>query len=88
VLILEIARPRSRLALALTRWYFRTAVPWITRLGTGSPDAERLTRYYWDTIAECAPPERVVQALSAGGFREVRRRVFAGILNEYEGTRP
>jgi len=43
VLILEISRPASRLGLALARLYLKRLVPLVTRVGTGSADAQRLT---------------------------------------------
>jgi hypothetical protein len=55
---------------------------------TRNQHATMLSRYYWDTIAECVPPESIVDALERSGFVDVRRRVFAGLMSEYTGTRP
>jgi demethylmenaquinone methyltransferase/2-methoxy-6-polyprenyl-1,4-benzoquinol methylase len=87
VLLLEITRPASPLVLRLLRWYMEGVVPRLTRLLTRSEDAERLTRYYWETIAECVPPATILDALSAAGFGNVRRRTFGGLLSEYQAVR-
>lgn len=88
VLILEISRPRSRAALTLTRWYLRIVLPRAVRIGTGSPDAERLMRYYWDTIAACVPSDVIVAALERAGFHDVTHVPFAGVFSEYRATKP
>lgn len=86
-LVLEISRPRSRPAYWATRFYMRTVVPFVTRVGTGSQPAVRLMEYYWDTIENCVPPETILDALSQAGF-EARRNVFGALLSEYVATRP
>jgi demethylmenaquinone methyltransferase / 2-methoxy-6-polyprenyl-1,4-benzoquinol methylase len=86
VLLLEVTRPASRLGLALARGYFGSILPLVTRIGTGSRDAARLMRFYWDTIAHCVPALAVVTALEAAGFSDVTRHVEHGILTEYTGT--
>ena len=88
VVVLEISRPRSRAALLLVRFYLKTVVPLLTRVGTGSPPAARLMEYYWDTIEQCVPPEAITGALRAAGFADVERRVTGGILSEYAGRKP
>jgi demethylmenaquinone methyltransferase / 2-methoxy-6-polyprenyl-1,4-benzoquinol methylase len=87
VLILEISRPESPAALRVARWYFRGLVPWITRRLTRSGDAALMTRYYWDTIAECVPPPVIVGALRATGFQDVTQRAEVGIFMVYSGVR-
>jgi demethylmenaquinone methyltransferase/2-methoxy-6-polyprenyl-1,4-benzoquinol methylase len=88
LLVLEISRPRSALGQWFIRVYLETVLPLITRLSTGSAQAELLMRYYWDTIAECVPPETILSVLQASGFVEVRRRVRAGLFSEYVGAKP
>jgi demethylmenaquinone methyltransferase/2-methoxy-6-polyprenyl-1,4-benzoquinol methylase len=78
VLILEISRPASRLGLGLARLYLKRLVPFVTRVGTGSTDAQRLMDYYWDTIEHCVPPEAIVDAMRRSGF-EATRRVQGGL---------
>jgi demethylmenaquinone methyltransferase/2-methoxy-6-polyprenyl-1,4-benzoquinol methylase len=87
LLILEIRQPASRVARAVCRWYLGAVVPRLTRVATGSVDAERLTRYYWETITACVPPESVVAAL-ARRFTGVACRTYGAVLTEYEGVRP
>lgn len=88
VLVLEISRPRGALAARVLRSYLVHVVGRLTRVGTGSADAEQLMRYYWETIAAAAEPETVLSALGSSGFRSVARRVFGGVLSEYGGVRP
>jgi demethylmenaquinone methyltransferase / 2-methoxy-6-polyprenyl-1,4-benzoquinol methylase len=87
VLLLEISRPRSRAAFLATRFYMKTIVPFVTRVGTGSRPAGRLMEYYWDTIENCVAPETILDALSQVGF-EARRKVFGALLSEYVAVRP
>jgi demethylmenaquinone methyltransferase/2-methoxy-6-polyprenyl-1,4-benzoquinol methylase len=87
VLLLEITAPASRLGRALSGLYLARMVPALTRMLTGSADAESLTRYYWDTIVECVPPAVILEALGAAGFREPSRRRYGGLLSEYVATR-
>ncbi len=88
VVILEITRPGSRLGMVFVRFYLRLAVPLITRWGTGSSQAERLMKYYWDTIEGCVPPETILEALRAAGFQDVERKVMGGVLSEYVARKP
>jgi demethylmenaquinone methyltransferase/2-methoxy-6-polyprenyl-1,4-benzoquinol methylase len=87
VLLLEITRPASRVGLALARIYFRSLVPLVTRMATGSADAAELMRFYWDTIQMCVPPETVIEALTRAGFAKSGRVVEYGIFSEYTGVR-
>jgi demethylmenaquinone methyltransferase/2-methoxy-6-polyprenyl-1,4-benzoquinol methylase len=88
LLLLEITRPASAVGLALMRTYFGTVVPVVARFGTGSRDAARLMRFYWDTIASSVPAETVVTAIGSAGFSAVERAVMRGIFTEYRATRP
>lgn len=87
LLILEISRPRSVLARQLLRVYLQRVLPLVMRLGPGSVEAEQLMRYYWDTIAECVPPETILEVLRRSGFVGVERRVFGGLMSEYVGAK-
>jgi demethylmenaquinone methyltransferase/2-methoxy-6-polyprenyl-1,4-benzoquinol methylase len=88
LLVLEISRPGSALGLRLLRIYFEYVLPLMTRLSTGSARAELLMKYYWDTIAECVPPDTILTVLATTGFVGVQRRVRAGLLSEYSGIKP
>jgi demethylmenaquinone methyltransferase / 2-methoxy-6-polyprenyl-1,4-benzoquinol methylase len=86
VVILEIVRPRSRAGLVALRILLQRALPLVTRIGTRSVEAERLMRYYWDTIVNCVPPAAVLDSLRRAGFQKVERHSLA-MLSEYLGTR-
>jgi len=83
ILLLEITRPRSRIAIHLTRLYLGKFVPLITRIGTGSRDAALLMKNFWATIAEGVAPDVILAALMRSGFRETEHRVVLGIFSEY-----
>jgi demethylmenaquinone methyltransferase/2-methoxy-6-polyprenyl-1,4-benzoquinol methylase len=87
VLILEITRPANRVTLPLIRFYMQQLVPRIGWLRRRNKSTAKLMRYYWATIAECVPPETIVLALQAGGFKNVKRTVSKGILSEYTAQR-
>ena len=88
VVILEVSRPGSPLARWLFRVYLWRVAPLLARLRTRNPHAAMLMRYYWDTIDECVPPGVILDVLQQSGFADVERRLTAGLLSEYTGTRP
>lgn len=88
VLILEITRPHSAVALASLRFYMRVVVPTITRVFRRSAEAQELMRYYWDTIEYCVPPATILDTMAAVGFDDCQRRVDLGIFSEYSGIVP
>lgn len=88
VCLLEITRPRGRLALLFLRLYMKGLVPLITRLVAHHAETARLMKYYWDTIAACVPPETILAALTRAGFSNVRRQTDLGIFSAYLGTKP
>jgi len=88
VCLLEITRPRGRLALLLLRLYMKGIVPVLTRLVTRHRETARLMEYYWDTIAACVPPETILAALTRAGFADVQRHTELGIFSEYVGIKP
>ena len=87
LLVLEISRAPAPGRRALLRFYLRTVLPLLMRLGTPDRHAQLLTRYYWDTIETCVPPETVVEILRQSGFVDVNRTVFGGILTEYTAVK-
>lgn len=87
VVIMEIAVPQSPLRKRLLGLYMGRLLPLIVRLGTRSRDAEQMMRYYWDTTANCVPPNTIMDALQDAGFHGVRRDVQWGLLCEYHGVR-
>lgn len=88
VLVLEISKPRGGLSTFLLKAYMKGIVPFLARFVARQRDTAHLWRYYWDTIEACIPPERVVAALEAAGFVDVRRHVELGIFSEYTGRKP
>ena len=86
VLLLEITKPASRLGAALARTYFGQVVPCLAAVGTGSTNAGRLMRFYWDTIEQCVAPSIVLSALRQAGF-SAERTVRFGIFSEYIALR-
>ena len=88
LLILEITRPQGRLATLALKTYMRAVVPAIARVVARRNKTSELWRYYWDTIEACVPPDAVLEALRAAGFRRVRRYVELGIFSEYTAFKP
>jgi demethylmenaquinone methyltransferase/2-methoxy-6-polyprenyl-1,4-benzoquinol methylase len=78
VLVLEMARPRSRLA----RLYLETLVPGLARLTIGD-EGRSLMRYCWATVDRAARPEALTAALAECGFALRRRTVWFGFLSEH-----
>jgi len=87
VLLLEIGRPASPFAHRLLRLYLGRVVPLLSRLTSSGRRAETLMRYYWDTIESCVPPETILAALRAGGFRDAGCTTSLGMFKTYTATR-
>jgi demethylmenaquinone methyltransferase/2-methoxy-6-polyprenyl-1,4-benzoquinol methylase len=87
ICLLEITRPRGRLALLCLRLYMKGIVPALTRLVTRRPETARLMEYYWDTIAACVPPATILAALARAGFADVQRHAELGIFSAYTGVK-
>jgi demethylmenaquinone methyltransferase / 2-methoxy-6-polyprenyl-1,4-benzoquinol methylase len=85
LLIVEVSRPKSRAAMTVLRGYFRFVFI-ATRLMTGSPAAELMMRYYWETIEACVPSTTITAALEHAGFTNVRRQTWGGVISEYHAT--
>ena len=88
LLLLEVSRPQSAVIRWAIRIYFAQVLPLIIRIGTGSPDARLLMKYYWDTIEECVPAAMILAALRQSGFVDVQYRVVGGCLSEYVAMKP
>lgn len=88
VCLLEITRPRGRLALLLLRLYMKGVVPVVTRMVTRHQETARLMEYYWDTIAACVPPETILAAFARAGFADVQCHTELGIFSAYTGVKP
>lgn len=87
VLVMEISRPESRVAFALAGLYMGRILPVLTRWMTRNPETGQLMKFYWATIAECVPPQSIVDALQATGLTEVSRYKMGGFLNDYSALK-
>lgn len=83
VLILEISRPQSRIGFAIASFYLGRVLPAAVRWVTRNPEAGRLMKFYWATIAECVPAATILTALKDSGLANVNRRRMGGLLNDY-----
>ncbi len=83
LLILEVTKPKGRMAAACFGLYFGTIYPFFAGLFTRSRDAKNMMRYYWETMDTCVPPATVVDALAAAGFAEPGRDSQLAIFSEY-----
>ena len=88
LLILDFARPRSRLGHRMARLYFDRILPFTFRLGGRGPQAERLWQYCWETVEQAASPEAILDAMAACGFRQPRRKTWVGLFTEYLARKP
>jgi len=88
VLILEITKPKGRVASFAFRLYFSRIYPFLARVFTRSTAARDMMYYYWETMDACVPPETVLQALSAAGLVNARRDLVIGLFSEYTATKP
>ncbi|MFH1177910.1 MAG: class I SAM-dependent methyltransferase [Acidobacteriota bacterium] len=88
ICVLELTRPAGRLGYCFLKIYLQRVIPFVTRLTTHNRQAERLMRYFWDTIVACVPPAEILAALSCAGFENVHRTVVLGIFSEYVGSVP
>jgi demethylmenaquinone methyltransferase/2-methoxy-6-polyprenyl-1,4-benzoquinol methylase len=86
VLLIEFARPRSRLGYGLARLYLGGVVPAIARLK--GRRARDMMRYFWDTIDGCVPPETILSALAEAGFEQARKSGQIELFAEYTATKP
>lgn len=87
LLILEITKPQSGIGTLLLNGYMKFIVPTITRVFRRSVAAEELMRYYWDTIAQCVPPETILGSIDAAGFQQSHREVVFGTFSEYSASK-
>lgn len=88
VLILDFARPRSRVGRGAGRLYLDRLLPWIVGLTTGSAEARHLVRCCWKTLEELAPPGTILDAMTGCGFRDVARATAFVLLSEYVARKP
>ena len=85
--VLEITQPRRAVIATPLRVFMTRVVPAVAGLARRRLAADRLMRFYWDTIEACVPPEAVVGALERSGLGAVRRGVVLGMFSEYVATK-
>lgn len=87
VLIMDVTIPDHPVGRALFTAYFKHILPTLTQVFSGSREAGRLMRYYWQTMAQMTPRDEVTAILREAGFRDVQHRVLLGCFSEYLATR-
>jgi demethylmenaquinone methyltransferase/2-methoxy-6-polyprenyl-1,4-benzoquinol methylase len=88
VLILELTQPKSTIGRKFVKFYLRSIVPKIARLGSRNKDAETLMTYFWDTIENCVSPETILSTMGETGFEKPGRYCELGIFSEYTARKP
>jgi demethylmenaquinone methyltransferase/2-methoxy-6-polyprenyl-1,4-benzoquinol methylase len=88
VVILDFARPRSRIGLRVARLYLDGLLPWSARLLPGGRDAQLLMHYCWDTLANLVAPEAILAAMTESGFASATGGPCYGVLSEYVARAP
>jgi len=86
LLILEATKPTSRAGAFLFRLYFGRIYPVLTRWFTGSHNAEKMMRYFWETMDACVRPEAVLAALASAGFANPARNCLLRLFSEFSAT--
>lgn len=89
VVLMEIARPESRFILAVAKFYMKGLVPRLAGIGSDNQSANKLMRYYWDTIEHCVPMPVITEALARAGFVDVHvKSWFGGLVKDYTAKKP
>jgi demethylmenaquinone methyltransferase / 2-methoxy-6-polyprenyl-1,4-benzoquinol methylase len=87
LLILDFARPRSRLGRTLGRFHVNHLGPLVARVLSDRREAQTLMRYCWDTVEHLVPADTIVTAMADAGFQIVSTTVRFGLLSEYLGRK-
>ena len=87
VCIMEISRPRNRLARSFLRFHIAVIVPVLARLTGRHANVKRLWEYYGDTIEAAIEPELILATLRRVGFIDVTCYVTLGVFREYTGRK-
>ena len=88
LLLLEITKPRSRLATLALKAYLGHFVPNLARLRRGGSETKLLMKYYWETIEHCVAPEVILESLRAAGFQVPEKSLNRRILSKYVAAKP
>jgi demethylmenaquinone methyltransferase / 2-methoxy-6-polyprenyl-1,4-benzoquinol methylase len=86
--VLEITRPSAALVALPLRVFMTRLVPAMARLAGRRSAAERLMRFYWDTIDACVPPPEVLDSLAAAGLPNPHRALILNMFSEYVARKP
>lgn len=86
-LILDVTTPENPLGYFFMKLYFKTLLPFFTRVFTGSQPAHYLMAYYWETMENMVDSEEVLSLLKKAGFSQVTMRLNLGIFTEYEAIK-
>ena len=89
LLILEIASPHSRAQFAITKFYLKRVVPFITWVGTRNTHAHKLMRYFWETIESCVPSDQIIEAMQSVGLDSATMtEIGGGVIRDYQAVKP
>ncbi len=88
LLLLEIGRPDKPLNRAVASTYLGRVVPFLCLLTTGGTRTRTLMRYHWETIENCVPGERILQAMRDSGFEDCRCKVDLDLFRSFIGRKP
>lgn len=86
-LILDVTTPSNPVSYFFMKLYFKTLLPLLTRIFTGSKSAHYLMEYYWETMEYMVSAEEVMADLEGAGFSKVSKRLNLGIFTEYEAVK-
>jgi demethylmenaquinone methyltransferase/2-methoxy-6-polyprenyl-1,4-benzoquinol methylase len=86
IVLLEFGRPVSAVGRLLVDPYLRVVFPRLCRWITGRHGSETLMRYCWETVRQCQPEERILDAMASAGFVGGRCEREFEILRTYRGT--
>ncbi len=85
--VLEVSRPESATRRFLLRAHLKGVFPIAARLVGRAPRTSELWKYYWETIEQCVPPQRVLDAMTDAGLAGAQRTVALGLFSEYTASR-
>jgi demethylmenaquinone methyltransferase/2-methoxy-6-polyprenyl-1,4-benzoquinol methylase len=88
LVLLELARPESRVVRWLMRVHLQHVVPRLLRSGTSRGPARVLMQCLWDAIDRRVSPRAVLDVLRRTGFVDVELRILHGLFSEYAATKP
>jgi demethylmenaquinone methyltransferase/2-methoxy-6-polyprenyl-1,4-benzoquinol methylase len=88
LLIMDVTRPEGRVSRVVFKAYFKHALPFFTKLFTGSEVARYMMAYYYETMEKMVDPQAVLGLLTGAGFANARREAPLGMFSEYTAVKP